>query len=72
MKIRLQKKLILRVNQYHQINKREVQPSEGVEEKIPDKMQIVGVQDAEEIPRRGRPKKKVRNPYGRRGKPKEV
>lgn len=33
---------------------------------------IVGVQDRDRKPKRGRKKKVIRNPYGRKGKPKEI
>lgn len=45
----------------------ESQPSEG-ESNVPEEAEIVGVQNAKEIKKRGRSKKKIRNPYGRKGK----
>lgn len=35
-------------------------------------MEIVGARSTEEKRKVGRPKKKIRNPYGRKGKPKEA
>jgi len=50
-------------------------PSEDADrniESIPEDMEIVGARSAEEKRKAGRPKKKIRNPYGRKGKPKEA
>lgn len=42
--------------------------SEEETESIPGEGMIVGGQELEDTPKRVRPKKKIRNPYGRRGK----
>lgn len=41
-------------------------------ESIPEDMEIVGARSAEKKRKIGRPKKKIRNLYGRRGKLKEA